>query len=228
MLVSLVIILLVLAVHEVAGFIVAKPLSLSLSSSSSSIRNINKLNAIENIVTIDPSYSLGLGSAALGLTFCNIGNIDAIKNASGINIPGKILGGLTFWFLIFAAFFSFQATTLRFQFDESSFSLVKASGEKLGDNVVVGGENKWDYKTFVNWAFLPSEDFPILVYFKETQTPREKWIEAPIVVDDAEGQVHFFPAISRVDQLKEQFQKNKCTKLEDSKIIRTQMAGSVL
>jgi len=35
----------------------------------------------------------------------------------------------------------------------------------------VGGENKWKYKSFVNWKFFPSEDLPILVYFKETQTP---------------------------------------------------------
>lgn len=27
------------------------------------------------------------------------------------------------------------------------------------------------YDTFVNWDFFPSIDLPILIYFKETQTP---------------------------------------------------------
>ena len=28
------------------------------------------------------------------------------------------------------------------------------------------------YDSFVNWEFFPSVDVPILVYFKETQTPQ--------------------------------------------------------
>jgi hypothetical protein len=56
--------------------------------------------------------------------------------------------------------------------------------------VVVGGENRWKYDTFVNWDFLPSEDFPILVYFRETQTPASSREEVPLVVDELDGQVH--------------------------------------
>ena len=48
-------------------------------------------------------------------------------------------------------------------------------------NSFVGGMNKWDYSSFVNWE-LWWPDFPILVYFKETQTKPE-------------GQIHFFPVI---------------------------------
>jgi hypothetical protein len=50
--------------------------------------------------------------------------------------------------------------------------------------------------------------------FRETQTPAASREEAPIVVDNLEGQVHFFPAISNVQQLKQQFQVHKCAKLE--------------
>ena len=82
----------------------------------------------------------------------------------------------------------------------------------LGENLVVGGENKWKTKSFVNYAFLPNEQFPILVYFKETQTPVDVREEVPIKIDEAEGQVHFFPAISNVQQLKEQFIAHQCTK----------------
>ena len=35
------------------------------------------------------------------------------------------------------------------------------------------------YDTFVNWEFFPSVDVPILVYFKETQTPEESWGVGP-------------------------------------------------
>ena len=35
-----------------------------------------------------------------------------------------------------------------------------------GENVVVGGQNRWAYDKFVNYDFFPSESFPILVYFK--------------------------------------------------------------
>ncbi|XWS72920.1 hypothetical protein CRYUN_Cryun02cG0081000 [Craigia yunnanensis] len=59
--------------------------------------------------------------------------------------------------------------------------------EDSGENVFVGGKNRWKYSTFVNWElWWPS--FPILVYFKETQTKPE-------------GQVHFFPVIFDGKQL---------------------------
>ncbi|PNH11087.1 hypothetical protein TSOC_002106 [Tetrabaena socialis] len=60
---------------------------------------------------------------------------------------------------------------------------------KESDNVIVGGRNRWEYSSFVNWEFWwPA--FPILVYFKETQT-------------NPEGQIHFFPIIFNGRQLYE-------------------------
>ena len=55
-------------------------------------------------------------------------------------------------------------------------------GEDLrdtGDNIVVGGANRWAYGSFVNWEFFPEgwidqPQGPILVYFKETQSIRER------------------------------------------------------
>lgn len=51
------------------------------------------------------------------------------------------------------------------------------------------------------------------MYFRETQTPSEKREEIPLVVDNAEGQVHFFPAISNTEQLKKAFVDHKVPKL---------------
>ena len=89
-------------------------------------------------------------------------------------------------------------------------SQVKSDGSSIGENVVVGGENSWKYSTFVNYDFLPSKNFPILVYFRETQTPVANREEVPIVVDNLAGQVHFFPAISNVDELAENFKSHGC------------------
>ena len=87
-----------------------------------------------------------------------------------------VFGG---FFALFGVFIAFQTTTLRFTFDDTNFALVKSDLSTTGENVVVGGENVWRYDKFVNWDFFPSESFPILVYFKETQTPKEFWNVGP-------------------------------------------------
>jgi NIMA (never in mitosis gene a)-related kinase len=161
--------------------------------------------SVTDLLTIDSSYNLAAGAAVVG-TVCGV-----LENFKGPT--AKLFGGAAVVFTAFGAFVAFQTANLRFQFDPTSFSLVKSDGASIGENVVVGGENSWKYNTFVNYDFLPSEDFPILVYFKETQTPKESWVEAPIVVDNAEGQAHFFPAIANTAQLKEQFQAHGCKKL---------------
>ncbi|OVA00427.1 Helicase [Macleaya cordata] len=75
-----------------------------------------------------------------------------------------------------------QTTRVKFVFDDEALEV--KIGEQLresGENVFVGGQNRWKYSTFVNWE-LWWPNFPILVYFKETQTKPE-------------GQIHFFPVI---------------------------------
>ena len=159
----------------------------------------------------DASYNLAAGSLVLG-TLC--GGLEDIKDGESNKLPTAPLFGLgAIIFTLFGAFIAFQTTTLRFTFDDSEFSLVKADMTSIGENVVVGGENRWKYDTFVNWDFLPSEDFPILVYFRETQTPAANREEVPLVVDELDGQVHFFPAISDAQQLKQQFIKHSCAKI---------------
>jgi len=162
---------------------------------------------------VDPSYNLALGSLALGAVWGIPGS--PLKSKWGAFLAGVPLA-------LFGLFLAFQTTTLRFTFEDSSFALVRSDLSSTGENVVVGGENVWRYDTFVNWDFFPSEDFPILVYFKETQTPKEYWNAGPgeqansaeaLAKGAKEGQVHFFPAIARVDQLKAGFEKNGCAKL---------------
>ncbi|XP_043699184.1 uncharacterized protein LOC122649975 [Telopea speciosissima] len=81
-----------------------------------------------------------------------------------------------------------QTTRVRFVFDDDALEVkVGEQLEESGENVFVGGKNRWKFSTFVNWE-LWWPNFPILVYFKETQTKPE-------------GQVHFFPVIFNGKQL---------------------------
>lgn len=98
------------------------------------------------------------------------------------NLPAAVPIGLLGLLLLF------QTTRVRFVFDDEALE-VKV-GEQLkesGENVFVGGKNRWKYSTFVNWE-LWWPNFPILVYFKEKQTKPE-------------GQIHFFPVIFNGKQL---------------------------
>jgi hypothetical protein len=173
-----------------------------IAASSYTTRTSTRLAAVE---FIDPSYNLAIGSFGVGL----VGGVGSLTPSA----LRKIFGGAALLFTLFAGFLTFQTTTLRFTFDETSFSLVKNDGSSIGDNIKVGGENSWKYSSFVNYDFLPSPDFPILVYFRETQTPVENRAEVPIAIDDLVGQVHFFPAISNTQQLEQGFQDHKCAKL---------------
>ena len=76
--------------------------------------------------------------------------------------------------------FLVQTFRLNFVCDDTTFSLQDTSNEdEVGENIVVGGENRWTYDSFVNYDFFPEgwidkPQGPILVYFKETQTPSGK------------------------------------------------------
>ena len=74
-------------------------------------------------------------------------------------------------FALLSVLFAVQTGKVRFVFDNEAIELkINKKGNKTLDpsreNVVVGGKNRWDYSTIVNWFFIPSKNFPILVYFK--------------------------------------------------------------
>jgi len=167
----------------------------------------------------------GSGEVIIGKDF----RLSAIFLLGGLlldNIPylqltlGPIVTLLGVLFLV-------QTFRLNFVCDDNAFSLQDTTNkDNVGENVVVGGENRWTYDSFVNYDFFPKgwidqPQGPILVYFKETQTPSDKWNEGPGAAansDDAvakgavQGQVHFFPALCNTQQLRAIWEKN-CAKL---------------
>lgn len=162
---------------------------------------------------IEPSYNLAIGSLALASIFLIPGS--PLKSTLS-----TILGGIPL--ALFGLFLAYQTTNIRFTFDDKNFSLVKANMESSGENFVVGGENVWAYDKFVNYDIFPSRSFPILVYFKEQQTPKENWNTGPgekanspeaIANGAVPGQVHFFPAIANTEDIIAGFEKHNCAKL---------------
>jgi len=122
---------------------ISKPIDIAASAPTPCDRT--KPLATGPIEVIDPSYNLALGSLALGAVF----------GVPGSPLKSKLsafLGGIPL--TLFGLFLACQTTTLRFTFDDDNFSLVRSSGESTGENVVVGGENVWSYKKFVNYDML--------------------------------------------------------------------------
>ncbi|KXZ56286.1 hypothetical protein GPECTOR_1g250 [Gonium pectorale] len=118
----------------------------------------------------EPSFNLQLGLLALS-------GLSVYENNYAL---GGFLG-------LLGVFLTIQATRIRFTFDDEALEVLRAGKES--DNVIVGGRNRWEYSSFINWEFW-WPGFPVLVYFKENKTKPE-------------GQVHFFPIIFNGKQLYE-------------------------
>ena len=122
--------------------------------------------------------------------------------------------------------FLVQTFRLKFVCDSTAFELQNTSQES-GENILVGGANRWAYSSFVNYEFFPKgwidqPQGPILVYFKETQTPSSTWNDGPGKSANSEealakgakpGQVHFFPALCNCQQLRAEWERRGCAKL---------------
>jgi|LauGreStaDraftv2_3_1035109.scaffolds.fasta_scaffold59474_1 hypothetical protein len=119
---------------------------------------------------IDSNYNVALGFTGLGVASCFTGNLL-------VGLPSAALGALLFK----------QTGRVRFVFDSEAMEVkVNKGNEELtnsGENFAVGGRNRWSYKTFTRWGMVPSKEFPVFMYFYETQTDKDK------------EQFHLFPVI---------------------------------
>nr|XP_010911229.2 uncharacterized protein LOC105037236 isoform X2 [Elaeis guineensis] len=123
------------------------------------------------VVVPDPDYRIPVVLLGIAGGFVYQNNL----------LPAAPIGLLGLFLLI-------QTTRVKFVFDEEALEVkIGDQLQESGENVFVGGKNRWKYSTFVNWE-LWWPQFPVLVYFKETQTKPE-------------GQVHFFPVLFNGKQL---------------------------
>ena len=203
--------LLLLAFAVCASALVATPAALPRASTLA-VPLARARTVVAADTVIEPDYKLAAGALVLG---------------PALIVAPYLFGGFV---TLLGVLFIVQTLRIRFVFDDEAFEvktldlsegLDGALGD-TGENFAVGGENRWAYSSFVNWEFFPTQSFPILVYFKETATPQDKWAVGPgqfANSDDAlakgavQGQVHFFPCIGNADQLRDEFIKNGCAKL---------------
>jgi hypothetical protein len=113
---------------------------------------------------------------------------------------GNVLAAVPFGAL--AALLTRQTPRVRFTFDDEAMEVfIKNPDGSFGsrENFAVGGQNRWAYKSFVKWSFIPSKEVPIFMYFTENQTPG---------ADPVKGQFHLFPVIMDAESLYQNLIKN--------------------
>ena len=128
-------------------------------------------DATDEVVVMDKDFRLSAIFLALGLILDRIPYLQLFL--------GPLVTALGVLFLV-------QTFRVNFVCDGTTFSVQNASKEgddAINENIVVGGENRWTYDSFVNYDFFPEgwvdqPQGPVLVYFKETQTPSGKTIHA--------------------------------------------------
>jgi hypothetical protein len=115
--------------------------------------------------------------------------------------------------LLFAAVLGVQTARVRCVFEEDGFELYDVKGAGLDlekgaklvpkpGNFETGTLNRWNYDKITNYGFFPSEEFPVICYFKETQTPESQWDRSIAAFDSyGRGQPHFPPGLFSVSQL---------------------------
>lgn len=121
--------------------------------------------------------------------------------------------------MLFAALLWVQARRVRCVFDKDALELFNIKGPHLDlengawlqqkpDNYVTGTRNRWRYDAITNYGFFPSIEFPVIMYFKETDTPKEKWNRWFAAFDSyGRGQPHFLPGIVDAKQFKAELEK---------------------
>lgn len=122
--------------------------------------------------------------------------------------------------MVFASLLWVQTLRVRCVFHKDAFEFYNLKGpgtldlekgarlERKPDNYVSGTRNRWSYDKIINYGFFPSLDFPVICYFKETETPKEQWNKWFAAFDSyGNGQPHFFPGICDVYQFKAEMEK---------------------
>lgn len=191
-----------------------KPGYKKVSTPSEPVRKVTKAQlAKQKDVMIDPDYYLALGTALLCPLI--IWYHPSYDPNGGISLIG-LSGGL--FHLLFAALLWVQTRRVRCVFEKDGFEFYNIKGpgldlekgawlQKKPDNYVAGTRNRWKYDSITNYGFFPSEEFPVICYFKETETPEWKWNRWFAAFDSyGRGQPHFFPGICSVKQFKEQME----------------------
>jgi hypothetical protein len=143
---------------------------------------------VQTRAIVSPSYELGqiMGSSAV-----------LFAAASAAAQSNVFINRSTLIMALLCAFVTGYVVTktdsVRFEFDDSSFAIVRPNGSSIGEHPIFGGEYRWNYDSdIINYRFLPNVNAPLFLYIKETKTPADKRIPSPILIDDLPGQVTLY------------------------------------
>ena len=112
--------------------------------------------------------------------------------------------------VLLATLFWVQTLRVRCVFEEDGFEFYNLKGDmdmtkkkskltRKPGNFVTKTENKWNYDKVTGYQFYPSIQYPLICYLKETQTPEGYKIPGE--------QPHFFPALFKAQQFKDEMDK---------------------
>lgn len=164
-------------------------------------------------VMIEPNYFLSWSVALLCPLIIWYHPSYALDNSPSII---GVSGGL--FHLLFAALLWVQTRRVRLVMHKDGFEFYNIKGpgldlengawlEKKPDNYVSGTPNRWKYESIINYGFFPSIEFPVICYFKETETEEWKWNRWFAAFDSyGRGQPHFFPGFVDVYKFKEEME----------------------
>jgi len=180
------------------------------------------LEKSEKVIT--PAYGLALGSFAFAALVAVLNQDPSCSAAvGGICLPTHVAFVLATHIALFGAVCGIQAYNLRIILDKAGRFTITKRGErtltnqglKYTDNYVIGGQSSYRLDKFISYGFYPSVEFPILIYFKEVDTPKEKWkLPPPTKLDPKNnGMAHFLPAVCNCKELEAEFKRRGVPKL---------------
>ncbi len=112
---------------------------------------------------VQPIKSLTAGGRrAARQTRCMAGRRETVVPAPSYNVPASLAGlavlshvalsndGIAGVCAVLGAFLAFQASRVKFVFDDEALEVVIGENNAESENKFVGGRNRWAYKTFTN------------------------------------------------------------------------------
>jgi len=178
----------------------------------------SNMNSKSSTVVVPRDYRLSLLVTAIGA------GLDTVPYAQLTIGPLVTLIGILFFVQTIKLRFVVEGNTFKIQQVATGTTELMSSGE----NVIIGGKNQWRLDKFVNYDTFPEgwidqPQGPVLIYFKETQTPKDTWTSngvskranSPEAIKNGAklGQPHFFPALCDAKILFSEFEKRGAKKL---------------
>lgn len=132
------------------------------------------------------------------------------------NVPAEAAIGAAIH-LILGYYVLKQTQRVRCVFDKKSFEFKNIKDNQLvtkpNKNYVKGTINKWDCDAVVDFGYFPSKSYPLITWFKETDTSSAQWGEyglwGQLFTDPMPNApaIHFFPGFIDMERWEREMRK---------------------